>query len=161
MDIGGQIKCDHYVGLPAVHYTLETCPRCLGAGIYGGFSPSDKGDVPLVAKQDYLEQALKKVFIENKRSTGYGFDYDVLIGAGDAASIAAIKREAKRCVMYLRDTQQLDKKAGTTYHPNEEIYDVRDVQVKFDAAEPRKFILTLNVITVSGRNVDVTSLLKR
>jgi len=161
MDLGGRIICDHYVGVPAVNYTLESCPRCMSTGTYGGFSPSNKGDIPLVEKLDYLRQSLEKVFIENKRNTGYGFDYNLLVGIGDPSSIGAIKREVKRCVLYLRDAQQLDKKAGTSYFPIEEIYDVRDVQVFFDAAEPRRIQISLNVITVSGRNIDVVRVLER
>ena len=87
MDLGGRIICDHYVGVPAVNYTLESCPRCMSTGTYGGFSPSNKGDIPLVEKLDYLRQSLEKVFIENKRNTGYGFDYNLLVGIGDPSSI--------------------------------------------------------------------------
>jgi len=161
VDLGSTIQCDHYVGLPAVNYTLAECPRCKGTGYYKGLTPSNKGDIPVVSKVDYLKQALEKVFIEHKRPSGYGFDYNVLIGLGDSASLGAVRREVKRCVMYLRDAQQLDKKAGTTYHVNEEIYDVRDINVDFDAAEPRRVVISLNVIAVSGRNIDITRVLKR
>jgi hypothetical protein len=63
--------------------------------------------------------------------------------------------------LYLRDAQQLDKRAGTSYFPNEEIYDVRDVQVFFDVAEPRRIQISLNVIAVSGRSIDIVRVLER
>ena len=161
MDIGGKIKCDHYVGLPAINYLLADCPRCMGTGEYGGFAPLDKGDVPLVAGFNYLEQSLKKVFSEKKRITGYGFDYDLLIGIGDSESLLQIRREVKRCVLYLKSAQQEDKNRGISYATNEEIYDVRDINIEFDVAEPRRLDITLTVIAVSGRTIDIVTNLER
>jgi len=155
MDIGGKIQCDHYVGVPAINYLLADCPRCMGTGEY------DKGDVPLVAEFRYLEQSLIKVFSENKRPTGYGFDYHLLIGLGDHASLLEVKKEVKRCVLYLKQAQQEDKNRGVRYAANEEIYDVRDINIAFDVAEPRRLSITLTVIAVSGRNVDIVTNLER
>ena len=161
MDTAGRVICDHYVGVAAINYVLEDCPRCLGKGEYGGFSPSDKGDIPMIAGPDYLAQSLKKVLLENKRPSGYGFDFDVLRGIGDKESLQAIKREVKRCILYLKNAQQANKKRGVIYSTNEEIYDVRDISVNFDPAEPRRLDITLNVIAVSGRDIDIVTSLER
>jgi len=161
MDITGKIKCDHYVGIPPVNYLLKDCPRCLGTGEYGGFAPLDKGDVPVVEGVAYLKQSIKKILLEKKRFSGYGFDYDLLRGIGDPESLLAIKREVKRCILYLKSAQQEDIKKGTKYASNEMIYDVRDIDVKFDLAEPRKLFITLNVIAVSGSNIDIVTDLER
>lgn len=161
MDISGKIRCDHVVGLPAINYILEDCPRCLGKGEYGGFAPLDKGDVPLVTGVKYLEQSIKKILSEKKRSSGYGFDYTLLRGIGDSESLLAIKREIKRVILYLKSAQEEDKKKGTIYASNETIYDVRDINVDFDSAEPRKLFITLTVIALSGSNIDIVTDLER
>jgi hypothetical protein len=161
MDIAGRTTCDHIVGNSPVGYTLLDCPRCGGKGTYGGFTLTKEGDVPTVSGVDYLRQTLEKVFIEKKRPSGYGFDYDVLIGLGSNASLMNVQREVQRTVLYLKNQQQANKKTGVIYSPNEEIYDVKDIRVAFNTAEPRRIDITLIVIALSGRSIDLSSSLER
>ena len=63
--------------------------------------------------------------------------------------------------MYLKSAQIEDKRRGVSYASNEEIYDVRDINVAFNPAEPRRLSITLTVIAVSGRDIDIVTSVER
>ncbi|MCK9541082.1 MAG: hypothetical protein M0R03_03530 [Novosphingobium sp.] len=161
MDFRGEITCNHLVGNPAVSFTLQNCPRCLGKGVYGGISTDGTGDISFVEKADYLEQNIKKILISKRNNRGYGFNYELLKSVIDPTTTTVIKREVIRCLTFLQAQQQEDKKRGVRYLPSEEIVSISDVQVGTDEDDPRIVLVSLSVYTLQGNQVKVTESLFR
>ena len=50
MDFLGTQTCKHIVGDPPTAFTLYTCPRCLGQGVYGSRGFDSRGQVNVISK---------------------------------------------------------------------------------------------------------------
>ena len=161
MDFNGVITCDHLVGNPSVKYVLQTCPRCLSTGSYGGISTEETGDISTVSNSHYLEQAVKKILVSEMNSRGYGFNYSLLTPVIDPSTVISIKREIVRCTSFLRNEQQKDIKRGVIYSPEEEIERIENIGVSQDTGEPRRIRVRFNVVTRSRGIVNITQALVR
>ncbi len=146
MDFLGTQVCDHRVGSPIVSYILSTCPRCLGAGYYGSPGFDVHGKMSLVTQSDQLNQAIKKILIENMRTTGYGFNYNVITSTIDATTISSIKAEVVRCMNYLIKVQTQAVGLGVLYDPKERIAGINFLDVQQDTSDPRRVIVNLIVV---------------
>lgn len=159
MFIANSTKCDHRIGDPVVAYTQNNCPRCLGAGWYGGFDFSTAGKLVEVKGVDAVVQKILKVLSEKKRPTGYGLDYDLLSSAGtDVTNV--LKYEVYRCITYLIGLQQQEKMKGVEYNPSEEISVVDSIVVQKSATNPRMVTVSASVTTVSGLSVSTSTTIK-
>lgn len=161
MDAKFQVACNHIVGNPKQSFTLLACPRCLGSGFYNALSYGPDGKVVLVSGFNKLQQQIQKILTENKRPTGYGFDYSVLTSTINAATITAIKSEISRCLLYLQGSQQQEKSEGFFYLPTEEIDKLLFVDVQINPSDPRGVFVTAQIQTISGKPTDVTSYLRK
>jgi len=146
MDFLGTQTCDHIVGVPAVKYILNTCPRCLGNGYYGSPGFDSHGKVALLNKGNQLNQAITKILKENMRPTGYGFNYNTLSGNIDPTTISSIKAEIVRCVNYLIQVQINAQGNGVQYDPKEQLSGINYLDVQQNTLEPRSVVVTLIVI---------------
>lgn len=158
MDARFVVKCDHVVGRPAVNYLLHTCPRCLGYGTFNAYSIGTDGKFVVVQGVEKLSQQIRKILTEQKRSSGYGFDYSVLSGVITPSSIIAIKSEVMRCIEYLKVSQQQEAREGFNYLPTEQISRVSTIDAYVNPADPRGVFVTAAVFTVSGDTADVLNL---
>ena len=161
MDAQFQVTCDHVVGNPPQNFVLQTCPRCLGFGFYHASSFGMDGKIITLSGSPLLSQQIQKILTEDKRPTGYGFDYTVLSGTINSGTITAVKSEVLRCLQYLATNQQTEKQAGYQYLPTEEIANVSGVDATQDANDPRQVNVSANVVTVSGVNLIVNVPLRR
>jgi hypothetical protein len=165
MDFQGTVTCDHRVGDPVQAYMLNTCPRCLGTGKYGGPNFLASGAIETLQGSKQLSQQIRKILAENKRESGYGFDYRLLRGVIDTTTVGIVRNEIIRCLFYLRDLQIAEKKSGTAYSPTEQL-DTSDQFINFvnvfqDSSEPRKLRVEIAVTTISGAQASASTVLKR
>jgi hypothetical protein len=162
MDIQNTVVCDHIVGNPPVGYKLSNCPRCGGAGNYGGPNFSLSGQIVTISGGDQLAQQIKKILSERMRDTGYGFDYNLLKGVISQSTILAVKNEILRCLNYLYTIQQREKSNGFYYNSNEELSNGNYVvNVQQLTSEPRELLVDVVVRSVSGAQISVTVPLRR
>ena len=159
MDFKGIVDCDHVVGSPTVKYTLQNCPRCFGTGKYGGVFAYF--DMETVDGEQYLTQAIQKILISNSDERGYGFDYSLLSTTITPTTTTIIKREILRCLNYLQTVQQLDKRRGVKYLPNEEISRIGEIEVIVDPFDPRKITAKVAIYTISGNQIKISAVLKK
>jgi hypothetical protein len=145
-------NCDHIVGNPPISFTIATCPRCLGKGTYHDISYSTSGKLNTINRVYQLNQQIEKILIENRRNSGYGFDYTLLQGVIDNNRVLAIQREVSRVINYfINNVQQTEKSKGYSYNSTEEVVNIDYIKVYQDSVEPRKIIILLSLITVSGQ----------
>jgi len=163
MDAVGKVTCDHRVGDPVIAYVLDTCPRCLGTGEYGGVVFGSDGKIATQSKGPQLSQQIKKILTENRRSTGYGFDYKLLRGVVDRGRITAIQGEILRCMDYLKVVQKENKKQGFYYNPQEEMGSIvlDTLLVKQDSLDLRNVLVSFSVLSVSGSPLSINVVLRR
>ncbi|MFA5395649.1 MAG: hypothetical protein WC346_06455 [Methanogenium sp.] len=161
MDFKGLIICDHVVGNPTQKFTLSKCPRCLGKGVYGGIISNNNGDISTIEGADYLSQSIKKILISKINNRGYGFNYNLLSNVIEPTSLVVIKREVLRCLVFLQNAQQDDKKRGVGYLPSEEIARIGDVDVKIKAQDPRGVEVRISIFTTNGNLANVSQVLTR
>ena len=161
MDVVSRIVCDHRAGSPLVGYTSFTCPMCLAKNVRGDFSIGSDGKIQTTGGFSALKQQMLKILTENKRASGYGFDYRLLAGVIDPGTLSAIKAEVIRCLSYLKYTQQREKYDGFTYLPSEELASLDTVAVAQDSSDPRRVYVNVTAVAVSGKKVDVVVPLRR
>lgn len=161
MDLVNKTACDHRVGDPPVAYTLAACPRCRGEGEYGTLVFGNDGKIATVEQGGALKQQIEKILKENRRPSGYGFDYTLLTGVIDATKISAIKNEVIRCLQYLGTAQAREEAQGFNYTGRERLQRVQDVVVTQNTADPREVIVSVTVISSSGAQTGVTTSLSR
>jgi hypothetical protein len=161
MDFLGQQVCNHRVGNPIVSYTLNTCPRCLGKDVYGSLGFDTHGKISLVQKSTQLSQTLKKLFTENMRASGYGFNYQLLTGVIDDSKLSAISSEIVRCTNYLIQSQQNAEGLGSLYDPSEKVASISSLSVLQSQTEPRAVDISLSVVTQLGNSVSINTTLRR
>ena len=161
MDVLMRIMCDHRAGEPIVGYTLLTCPKCLGSGYTGEVQFDNLGNLATISNVDSLFQQVRKILSENKRDTGYGFDYSLMKGVIDNATILAIYREIVRCISYLSTTQQDEKSRGYKIGPNEEIRSIYSVSVTQDPTEPRLLNVIIKLRTAANQLPEISTTLIR
>lgn len=161
MDLVGINTCNHVVGEPEVKYVLSTCPRCLGKGVYGDVLFDDHGKLKTYQGASQLKQQLQKLLVENKRRTGYGFDYTLLKGTIDSSRTMVIQREIARLLNYFITTQQLEKGDNYYYRSTEELKESISIKVYQDSLEPRKVIALIAVRTVSNTVEEASIILRR
>jgi len=155
MDFKGLVVCDHLVGNPTQKFTLQNCPRCLGRGVYGGIFSNNNGDISTTEGFDYLTQSIKKILVSKINNRGYGFNYNLLSNVIEPTSLLIIKREVLRCLVFLQNAQQEDKKRGVGYLPSEEIVKIGDIDVKIKTQDPRGIEVRLSVFTKNGNLFNV------
>jgi len=162
MELLGKNKCNHVVGDPAIAFELSTCPRCLSAGIYGDVSYDSSGKLNTISKSTQLHQQIEKILKENRRASGYGFDYTLLNGVIDNNRTLAVQREVVRTINYFINTvQETEKAEGYIYSSDEELAEIMSVKAYQDSTEPRKIIVIINLLTVSGRSITINTSLRR
>ena len=161
MDILARNTCDHLVGSPPTSFLLATCPRCQGTGNYGGFVFDINGKITTLQLGPVLGQQIRKILIENRRPSGYGFDYSLFAGVIDPSKLSAIRTEVIRCLSYLRHVQQQEKAQGFTYNPQEELKSIVSVFVEQNSTEPRSVLVSAAVLSVSGTPASTVVTLRR
>ncbi|MCK9428825.1 MAG: hypothetical protein M0R17_02290 [Candidatus Omnitrophica bacterium] len=161
MDILARIPCDHRAGEPLVGYVLDTCPKCLGSGYIGEFQIDNSGNLVTIYNQDSLSQQVIKILKENKRSTGYGFDYSLMRGVIDTTTTLVVYREIVRCISYLSTLQQEEKAKGNKISSNEEIKSIISLEVTQNIYEPRQLDIVLNLRTAGSQNPEIVTTLTR
>lgn len=155
------VICNHVVGIPATAYILTTCPRCRGKGIYHAFNILQSGHIEFLTGVAALKQTISKILIETRRPSGYGFDYSILAGNPTGNFTDTIRAEITRVMQYLVDLQQQERAAGFRYLPTEEIAVIDEIDVERDTTDPRKYIVTVFLTTVSGVQFQVSENLLR
>jgi hypothetical protein len=158
MDARFVVKCDHAVGIPSQNFMLNTCPRCLGRGTYNAYTIGTDGKIVTVSGVSKLSQQIAKILTEQKRPSGYGFDYSVLSGTITPSTITAVKSEVMRCIQYLKGVQEQEKLEGFLYLTTEEISTVNTLDAFVSAADPRQVFVTVSVFTVAGSTAEVNNL---
>jgi hypothetical protein len=161
MDILNRVTCDHIAGDPSVGYTLNNCPKCLGLGYIGECKFDSLGNLSAIYNQSSLNQQVLKILTENKRSTGYGFDYSLMKGVIDTTTTLAVYREIVRCISYLSTMQQEEKSRGVKISTNEEIKSIVSLNVMQNIIEPRKLDIVLTLRTVSNQKPEINTILSR
>lgn len=161
MDILVRIPCDHMAGEPLVGYTIGSCPKCFGTGYIGEVKFDGSGNLESIYNQNSLEQQVLKILKENKRSTGYGFDYSLLKNVIDSTTTIAVYREIIRCISYLSTLQQEEKARGYRISSNEEIKSIIFVTVTQDTTEPRQLNIVIALRTVSNQLPEIRTTLLR
>ena len=161
MDAKFNVVCNHIIGLPAQGFLLETCPRCMGAGYYNAISYGTTGKVVTVVGFDKLSQQINKILIEDKRPSGYGFDYTILSGTITPATQTAVQSEVMRCIVYLQNLQRIERSRGFKYLPSEELSNTVSVDAQINPDDPRGIIVTLGIQTVSGFIGNVVTNIRR
>lgn len=161
MDAKFKVFCDHVVGDPPQQFVLQTCPRCLGAGFYEASSFDTDGHAVMLSGPLLLSQQIQKILTEEKRPTGYGFDYTVLKGTINQSTVTAVKSEVQRCLQYLSDSQQQEKLEGFVYLPTEEISTIEGVDAFVPDDDPRTVTVNASVTTVSGVRANATVPLRK
>jgi hypothetical protein len=159
--IKGKVDCNHRVGDPLVAFVQDRCPRCLGRGWYGGLALDRSGKLIGLQSTDKLRQQVLKILTEDRRLSGYGFDYSVLTDIIDAETVSRVKTEIIRCADYLIQLQRRRKQRGISYPPSEEIRSIKNIKAVQNPTEPRELIVTLSVISVSGAKFDTEVSLRR
>jgi len=161
MDILVRIQCDHRAGEPVVGYSLAGCPKCLGSGYVGEIQFDGSGNIKTIYNQDSLVQQVLKILKENKRSTGYGFDYSLMKSVIDSTTVLAVYREIIRCISYLSTIQQDEKARGVRLSANEEIKSIVFVNVTQDASNPRQLNVVIALRTVGSQLPEISTTLVR
>ena len=160
--VDGLVTCNHQVGSnPVTNYILTTCPRCQGRGVYGGINYDARGDVNELAGVSLLLQQIQKILTENRRPSGYGFDYNLLAGVIDAGRVGAIKSELIRALSYLKFVQQSAIAAGFHYLPTEELDSISNLTLQNDPNDPRRLTVSVSVVSVSGTQSSTTVDMRR
>jgi hypothetical protein len=160
--VDGLVICNHQVGSnPVTNYVLATCPRCQGKGVYGGINYDARGDANELSGVSLLVQQIQKVLTENRRPSGYGFDYNLMAGVIDAGRINAIKSELIRALSYLKFVQQSAIAAGFQYLPTEELDSIGNLTIQNDPNDPRKLTVAVTVVSVSGTQTSTTVDMRR
>ena len=137
MDAQFKVICNHTAGNPVQQFILVDCPRCLGTGFYNAGFPK-------------LAQQIQKILTENKRSTGYGFDYSVMTDTINPGTLTAIKSEVARCMAYLQANQKQEQSEGFFYLPSEQITKLVSLDVQIDPSDPRGVFVNVSVQTLSN-----------
>jgi len=158
MDARFVVKCDHLVGIPAQRYLLTTCPRCLGIGTYNAYSIGTDGRVVPATGVTKLVQQISKILTEQKRPSGYGFDYSVLTGTITPSTLTAVKSEVFRCLEYLKNVQAQEKLEGFLYLPTEEISTISTLDAFVSPSDPRQVFVNVSVFTVAGTTAEVNNI---
>lgn len=161
MDFRGIIECSHEVGQPPVKYSLDDCPRCLRRGFYGGVSTNETGDMAIITGEKYLTQAIQKILISKMNRRGYGFNYDLLTGVIEPSTLSVIKREITRCMVFLQQSQQQDKRSGVMYLTSEEISRIEGIEMFQDSSDPRRVNVKISIYTKSGSFLSINQSLLR
>ena len=159
--IDGIVPCDHRIGSPLVVYTLQSCPRCQATGFYGGINYDSMGHANELTGVNLLAQQIQKILLENRRPSGYGFDYNLLAGVIDAGRIDAIKNEVIRALSYLKFVQQSEKARGFQYLPSEELFSIANLVIQNNPADPRSVSVSVDAISVSGSQTSTTVVMRR
>lgn len=159
--VNGLVTCDHRVGNPVVAYSLDACPRCMGKGVYGGVNYDLQGHVDELFGVNMLTQQIKKILTENRRPSGYGFDYNLFTGVIDQGRIGAIRSEIVRTISYLKFVQQTAKAGGFTYLPTEELDSIQNLTIQNDTVDPRMLVVAVDVLSVSGTQTSTTVVMRR
>jgi hypothetical protein len=161
MDFLGTQICDHRVGNPVVAFILSTCPRCLGTGVYGSLGFDAHGKVTMVSKSSQLNQAIKKILKENIRTSGYGFNYDLIKDVINGGTTDAVKMEISRCMTYLMNAQAQAVSFGVQYDPTERLAGIQSLSAVQDSTEPRRINVSLVVITQANTTTQVNTSIAR
>ena len=150
MDAQFKVICNHTAGNPVQQFILVDCPRCLGTGFYNALSWGTDGKVITVSGFPKLAQQIQKILTENKRSTGYGFDYSVMTDTINPGTLTAIKSEVARCMAYLQINQRQEQSEGFFYLPSEQIVKLISLDVQIDPSDPRGVFVNVSVQTLSN-----------
>jgi hypothetical protein len=152
IDFKAKTMCSHVVS--SVRYTLAACPRCGGAGFYYDISFDVLGNIATIERQEKLAQEINKIFIEQKRASGYGFNLASLIGSTEFDySKTRIEYEVLQALNYLSYLQQYAKRSGKSINPSEEINAINSVTAVQNDNDPRIWHIIVSVTTQSGLNV--------
>ena len=160
MDLLGENICDHILGNPPVSYTLSTCPKCLGKGIYGDIVFNNLGKVQTISKIDQLKQQIKKILLENTRPSGYGLTYSLIFNVVNEAQLLAIKRELNRCIDYLNSVHEENIKSNFFYSNQEIINSINNIEVT-KTSDPRTVNALIICTTMSGKDLTLSIPLRR
>ena len=151
MEFKAKVICDHRVGSPVTAYVQGKCPKCKGKGTYGGVQYDNQGQVLKVSNVETLKQKIEKILIEDRRPTGYGFDYSLFRGyVIDDSTISAAKAEVIRCISYIRFIQQNEIRNGYFYTPSEELVGIKNITTSIDSLDPRKLVISVILRAKSG-----------
>jgi hypothetical protein len=133
----------------------------LGNGYYGGVAYTTGGKLVTVSAGSMLAQQIKKILTENKRPSGYGFDYTMIGNVVTPSTIPMIRSEVIRCISYLRFVQQNNKQNGFFYNPNEELDSIGTLNIQPASIDPRQVIVTVTVYATSGRPVNLSTVVAK
>jgi len=133
----------------------------MGLGFYGGINYDALGHANELEGVNLLSQQILKILRENRRPSGYGFDYNLLAGVIDPGRIAAIKSEIVRTLSYLKFVQQSEKARGFHYLPTEELSNISNLVIQNDPTDPRAIIVSVSAISVSGTQASTTVAMRR
>lgn len=154
MRASNKVRCDHRVGNPVVSYILETCPRCLGSGYYGGIDFNFLGKISISSNEKGLAEKIKKVLTEKKRSSGYGFDYDLIRSITTNRELV-VKAEVTRCLDYIEKLIKREKSRGIKFNPSEEIQSIDSIRVSTDTSDLRELQVYITLTTKSGTPLSI------
>lgn len=145
--------CDHYVGLNK--YLLDSCPRCLGRGIYYDLNFNAKGLIDTVDKGNKLNQEIEKILVTRLGSNKFHLEYGSLLMKASSLGVDSVFRETvlkqsiTSALRQLRSYQQSEVSRGKFFTPEELLSQIRKVEVRTDRNDPRRIDIVVEVLTES------------
>lgn len=150
-DVALKQTCDHFVG--ENKYLLDSCPRCLGRGIYYDLNFNAKGLVDTVEKGNKLNQEIEKILITRLGSNKFHLEYGSLLTNASTLGVDTVFRETvlkqsiSGALRQLRSYQQSEVSKGKFFPPEELISTIRKIEARTNPADPRRIDIVVEVLT--------------
>lgn len=164
LDARFKVDCTHYVS--GVGYTLEGCPRCFGQGVYYDISFDPRGRIRTVEGSEKLLQELKKVALTTKGTNPFHPSYGSVFKSLSNVSVdpaylkSRLTAEALDVVSQVLVLQTEESGVGRLFPDSELIHSVTTVTAQRDTADPRIWRVFLELLTESGRQVELNASVK-
>ena len=128
-------------------YSLTSCPRCLGTGIYYDIQFDPLGQITPVTDEYKLAQDLEKIMLteSNIFHPDYATNLKKYIGEASGRKIAQIVRKD----IIDGVTRLMNSQKGVTSSTREQISSIISIEVDADV-DPTKLIYKVQVLTSSG-----------
>lgn len=160
LDVRFRVECNHYVD--GTGYSLDACPRCHGVGHYYDLSFDTRGRIFTVEGSAKLVQELQKIALTVKGSNPFypsqGTTFSTIgnVSLDSPFLKSRLSAEAIDVVSQLLALQYAESGVGRVFPDSELIHSIGTLSVQQDTTEPRRWRVFLEVLTESGKNVELS-----
>lgn len=119
----------------AENYEIEDCPRCSGNGWYASLLIQNNA-VLVSGINKTIQDFIKVIFTEKSSDTGYGSDFNNIIGSpftSEEAVISEITSVINDCVTQIQNNQSSAITSGATLEDAERLVSVDVVDFEYDS----------------------------